>query len=144
MKWESADGKTLDPFVARDDTGCGPIVLNHRLYLELGEQKVDVRYGRGFGYRVPHHVLCEEARADNKFFWRVEGVQMDWVEFNPISFCEGTGFAPTDLALMPTFGWRGQAVVGESGIVFIHKGYKKLLAKAEAAAHSVISNMYGS
>lgn len=120
----------IHPEMARDDTGAGRLILAPNLYRVLGEPKTRIAHGMGFGYRIQHLVLHPDAKAAFKYYYRIVGLPMKWEEFEPVFFQDNPNAAARDLALMSTYGWKPQAVLGEKGVGFLRKG-TKLYAVAE-------------
>jgi len=145
FKWEDAHGNTIhitDPVTVRDDTGCGPLILNHRLWLELGEPEYIIKQGNGFGYRIQHLLITDDAAGENKWFWKVAGLDMGWIEFRPLFFREQAGVGAADLSLITTFGWKAQALLGEIGVGFLQKDYRRGIALTEETAHIGVTDIW--
>jgi hypothetical protein len=146
VKWEDGDGNVLHitpPFVARDDTGCGPLVLNNSLYLQLGELKTALRFGRGFNYRIPHGVLTKEEKGNNIFYWRVAEMGMEWLKFEPVFFMPAVEIGEdVGLASMPTLGWKAQAAAGKEGVGFVQRGYGRMMGMGQTAMQAAVKQLY--
>jgi hypothetical protein len=118
VKWEDAAVNVRNvtaPFSARDDTGCGPLVLKIGLYLQLGESQMSLKFGRGFHDRIPHGVLTEEEKAQNRYLWWVGGMQMESLKFEPVFFLPEASAEDAGLASLPTLGWNTQPAAGTLG-----------------------------
>ena len=145
IRWADDNDRTIHitaPVVARDDSGCGPLILSATLWLELGQPETRIREGNGFGYRIPHRVLTEDARAENKYSYRLVGVDMEWKPFFPIFFEEHQAVAGADLSLLSTLGWKEQAKLADDGIGFVQKGYKRCAVWSREAGTSVVKKMW--
>jgi hypothetical protein len=143
IKWTDPSGNTIhitNPVVARDDTGCGPLILNDALYKELGQPECEIKGGRGFGYEIPHLVMTTEAKQESRFWWKLDGVEMKWIEFAPIFFRETD--KANDLASLPTLGWKTQALLGGEKMMFLQKGYRRFVAASKRAAQKVVEELY--
>ena len=125
---------TTSPVVARDDIGAGPFILNNDMCFFFGCPPTEARYGRGFTNVIPHLVLTPEAKEEYKFYYKFDGLRMEWKEFIPIFFQAGDDLDPKDLSLMCTLGWKAQADLGDKGIGFIQKGYTRYVVSGLNAA----------
>jgi hypothetical protein len=77
-----------------------------------------VKYGQGFGEKMAHLALTGVAKAESKYYYRVD---MKWKQFQPVFFPEKPGRPGyKDLCSLPTIGWKEQGELGEEGIGFVH------------------------
>jgi len=94
-----------------------------------------VKYGQGFGEKIAHLALTGAAKAESKYYYRVEGLDMKWKQFQPVSFPEKPGRPGyKDLCSLPTIGWKEQGELGEEGIGFVHKGTTRYMVSGRTAA----------
>ena len=137
FKWENTKGHILyqtnisEAILARDDTGCSSMVLEANLYLTFGEPPTEIHLGHGFGYRVKHLKLMPEVLEENKYFFKLVGVEMEWVPFIRLFWAQEDNQEQRDLARKTTFGWRPIIQVGDDGEMgFVQKGAQKFAVKS--------------
>src|SRR5436190_1833316 len=94
FKMTNKIGKTLIateqsyPIVARDDLGASSFILSYELYLFFGESEAEIKLGQGFGYKIRHRKLSIAATSRFDFWYKVEGLDMEWENFVPLFFPE--------------------------------------------------------
>lgn len=146
LKMTRSSGETLysttTPITARDDLGAGPIILSSQIYFSFGCPSTQIRNGRGFGYSIPHLVLTRDSRTKYKFYFKLDGMEMEWKEFEPVFFEQAENPDPNDLALISTFGWKQQAALGAMGIGFVHKGYTRFAVSGLKAAADCTESLW--
>ena len=128
--------------MARDDSGAGPFILSSELYYVFHAPQTMIRQGRGFGYRISHRVLTEKAKAINKYFFKLVGIDMAWKEFTPVFFLENDEAHERDLSLLTTLGWKPAASLEEEGIGFTHVGYHRYAAMSKKAAKDCVEKVF--
>ena len=74
------------PIVCRDDLGATSFILSHDLYHFFGEPDTTIKYGQGFGYKIPHRKLTNASKFEFRFLYKVDGLDMEWESFEPVFF----------------------------------------------------------
>jgi hypothetical protein len=69
-------------------------------------------------------------------------MEMEWLNFEPVFFLEGKKDGDPGLALLPTLGWKAQAALGDQGIGFLQKGYRRVMAKGEREICEATKELY--
>lgn len=133
---------TTTPIIARDDLGAGPLILSSQVYFSFGCPPTKIRNGRGFGYSIRHLVLTAASKMKYKFYFKLDGMEMEWNEFEPVFFEEAENSHPRDLALISTLGWKQQAALGTVGIGFVHKGYTRYAVSGLKAATDCTESLW--
>lgn len=130
------------PVVKGDDHGERRVTLSTGTWYLFGEPDNEVRYGQGFGYRIPHFVPSEAVKAKFYFFYNynVEGLTMDWNKFEPVF--SDLPEEENDLSFLSTFGWKEQAKLGEQGIGIIHKGHTRYMVTSKDVAQAVVASLW--
>ena len=130
------------PIVARDDLGATSFILSHEYYLFFGAPESVIRLGQGFGYQIPHRRITIEATSRFDFWYKLEGLDMDWEKFMPLFFLEPEPDNERDLSLQSTFGWKAQAALERSGIGFIHFGRERYIVSSKEAGEKVVQDLW--
>ena len=130
------------PIVVRDDLGATSFILSHNWYRYFGEPDTTLKFGRGFGYSIPHRKLTDGAKASSKFWYKLDGLNMDWECFEPLFFLDQEPNNGQDLASFCTFGWKPQAALKSLGIGFVHLGIECYIVSGRESAEKVVKEMW--
>jgi hypothetical protein len=130
------------PIVCRDDLGATSFILSHDLYYFFGEPDAKIKYGRGFGYKIPHLQLTNTSKMQFRFWYKVDGLDMEWELFVPVFFSEFETDDAKDLVCQSTFGWKPQVALGNSGIGIMHLGTERYMISSKDAAENVAKYLW--
>jgi hypothetical protein len=113
-----------------------------KLYCFFGEPEVEIKLGQGFGYKIRHRKLTIAATSRFDFWYKLEGLDMEWENFVPLFFPEPESDNAHDLSHLSTFGWKPQAALDKSGIGFIHFGRERYIVSDGEAGGKVVQHLW--
>jgi hypothetical protein len=130
------------PIVARDDLGATSFILSNDLYHFFGEPESIHAEGQGFGHKILHYKLSVRTTSQFDFWYKLDGLDMEWEKFVPLFFPEPESNDPRDLSRLSTFGWKSQAALKNSGIGFVHFGRERYIVSGGEAAQKVAQYLW--